>query len=452
MEITIKEIDPIMCKISHRKLVMDLLSFNKEYWRTGLYKMEQHFHKQFLVDEEGRFYTGFLPKVVSYLEERGHRVVVKKNNYGVLKKPPNLPGVTFRDDQLRQINDALSMQRGVVLAPTGTGKGLLIPGIVSCYPNARVLILVHTLDLLKQAEEIFRRFNMGPLSFVRGGEKDLSGRIVMSTIQSLSKLKISLDDYDIFDIIISDEAHHSAVFDTGGFFKIFSRMLAPIRFGFTATLPEKIETRLVLEGLIGPVISEFTFEEAKEKEILSAPKIQLIKVEPFLDKNVRTYHDIYANGIVYNDDRNRQIIKAIKTCNEQGLSTLTYVQQIEHIKMLMDLAKKKGVNLFSVHGGVYSNVRQDIKKNLDQKKIMNVIATVVWREGLNIPSLDTIIIAGGGKNEKDLIQACGRGARRTDTKTEFLIIDFVDSAKYLSQHFCERLGVYIKFGWIGENK
>jgi superfamily II DNA or RNA helicase len=73
---------------------------------------------------------------------------------------------------------------------------------------------------------------------------------------------------------------------------------------------------------------------------------------------------------------------------------------------------------------------------------------VVWREGLNIKSLNAIIIAGGGKNEKDLIQACGRGARKDEGKDEFVIVDFIDSAKYLSQHFCERLGVYVSKGWI----
>jgi len=112
------------------------------------------------------------------------------------------------------------------------------------------------------------------------------------------------------------------------------------------------------------------------------------------------------------------------------------------------MAEDMNVSLIDVQGKVGSETRLDIKQKLESKEIQNVVSTVVWREGINVKSLNSIIIAGGGKNEKDLIQACGRGARKDEGKDEFVIVDFVDSAKYLSQHFCERLKTYIKKGWL----
>jgi superfamily II DNA or RNA helicase len=203
-----------------------------------------------------------------------------------------------------------------------------------------------------------------------------------------------------------------------------------------------------LEGLIGPVIDELTFKEAMDIGILAAPDVRLIPVEAYTDYETRTYADIYDKAIVNNKDRNRLVLKEIKSLNREGLTTLTYVQKIEHIRNLLAMAEEMDVSLIDVQGKVDSETRLDIKHKLERKEIQNVVSTVVWREGINVKSLNSIIIAGGGKNEKDLIQACGRGARKDEGKNEFVIVDFVDSAKYLSQHFCERLKTYVKKGWL----
>jgi len=77
-----------------------------------------------------------------------------------------------------------------------------------------------------------------------------------------------------------------------------------------------------------------------------------------------------------------------------------------------------------------------------------VICTVVWKEGIDIPSLDCVINAAGGKSEIATLQAIGRGLTKIEGKDETEIIDFLDPYKFLAQHAIMRLQIYVKMGWL----
>lgn len=452
--IKITEINPIYSKINHPEVIRDLLSYPTEYWIRGLYgKKDKRDSVKRLIYKDGEFLTGFTDRIISFLNKNNVEYTLEKLDYEVSPCQPALPEIKFRADQTRQMMAALKRLRGVLIAPTGAGKTVLIAGLISCFPKAKILFLVHTIDLVDQTIAEFKRFGFTDISRVDGKHKDISGRIVVSTVQSFSRFDF-LDYCDKFDVVFTDEGHHQGKFPSkkqplgGNYYKVLSKLDASVRFAVTATLPTNPEVLMCLEGLNGSVLDEFTFEEAIKADILAVPQIEFVPVASFSDFNVQKYADIYKKAIVNNYDRNRSVIQMIKRLNRQGLTSVTYVQQIEHIDNLMSVAKEMNCPLYAVQGLTESKKRLDLKNSLHEKRIMNVVATVVWKEGINIKSLNAIIIAGGGKNEKDLIQSCGRGARKDEGKNEFIIVDFVDTAKYLSQHFCERMKVYIKKGWI----
>lgn len=59
-------------------------------------------------------------------------------------------------------------------------------------------------------------------------------------------------------------------------------------------------------------------------------------------------------------------------------------------------------------------------------------------EGLNIPALDSLILAGAGKSPTRMIQRIGRTLRPSDGKTEAIVIDFKDNVRYLLGHYKKR--------------
>ena len=478
--LNIEIIDAVHASIDERqaKYVFPCLSvpavfYEKEKWTVENKntrpryspKKRREYRKPIYVKDkaEGLIYfpTGLVPSVGDYLRQKQIPYTVSsdpfESYYKKMKQEqnqPHLKGITFREDQLSLIQKAITHKRGVIQSPTGSGKTILQLGIVSVFPKANVLLLAHTLGITTQTAKEFQKYDFACEEI--GGKKKndpikaiKENRIVVSTIQSFTK--IDPDVYsDYFDIVIVDEAHHVSKFECN-YTKTLRNLLAPIRFGFTATLPIEKEAQMSLEGHIGPLIGSLSIDEAHELGILAKPKIKLIKSSYSHEvRELRRYEDVYQEGIVLNQKRNMKILSETDKCVEQGKTCLIIVKKIEHGERLQSLYKKNyGRELLFVQGNTDEDVREKIKHSLIEKKTKAVICTAVWREGVDIPSLDVIINAAGGKSEIMTLQTIGRGLRKTNEKSEVLIIDFFDSSHpYLISHFGERITLYMEKGWI----
>ena len=245
-------------------------------------------------------------------------------------------------------------------------------------------------------------------------------------------------------MVIVDECHHVSK-QEGMYAKILQNLLAPIRFGFTATMPTINEAVFTLEGLIGPMIDDFSIEEAVELGILAKPKLKLIKTR--FNPKIRSagkYPSVYQKGIVENSHRNHTIVNTAKDYIKKRKTCLILVKMIEHGEIISNLGRFP-----FVRGETPAETRTATKKLLINKRIKCVVTTNVWREGVNIPSLDVLINASGGKSEIATLQAVGRGLRKTDEKETVTLVDFFDpSHPYLVNHFGERITLYMDNNWI----
>jgi ATP-dependent Lon protease len=98
---------------------------------------------------------------------------------------------------------------------------------------------------------------------------------------------------------------------------------------------------------------------------------------------------------------------------------------------------------------VEKRIRGRVKKQMEKTKGHTVICTTIWKEGINIPSLDSIVLGGGWKSPTPILQAIGRGLRTFESKKEVVIHDFFDpSHNYLISHFGERLSLYFEMNWM----
>jgi superfamily II DNA or RNA helicase len=122
---------------------------------------------------------------------------------------------------------------------------------------------------------------------------------------------------------------------------------------------------------------------------------------------------------------------------------------LEHGNLLRKLFKKKDIDAPFVQGSMKKEVRSKIKNNIKKnKKGGVVICSKVWREGIDIPSLGKVIYAPGMKDEKLVKQALGRGQRTTKDKSTIKLVDFLDPYKYLAEHSIQRIGIYLREGWL----
>ncbi len=443
--------------------VQECLEFEAVYYRKGQWSQvrETYQKKIYSVNHETglvQFPTGLISRIQKHCEQRNIKVEVE--GYDWINYDLSLPALThaengeieFRSDQRRLIHtiNPKSYYRGTIISPTGTGKTIILFGILSRFPkDSHILMLAHTKSLVSQLYDDAVAFGFDPQIISGETKKILKKKVVISTIQSF--IKIPKRDYqDYFDIVAVDEGHHVSKFE-GQYATVLSNLLAPVRLAFTATESDKEEGRLALEGLIGPVVGRFTMAEATKKEILAKPNLILHQL-PFnyTIKSMVTYPDVYDYGIINNKDRNNLIFDVVSKFTARKKTCLVIVKDIYHGEILETMGNNRSIKTHFVQGCTKNNDREEIKKDLQSKDIDCVICTTVWKEGINIPSLDCVINGAGGKSEIATLQAIGRGTRRTKEKDEMYIIDFFDpSHKFLIEHFGQRLSLYFNMGWIG---
>lgn len=457
--ITIQKLDAVECSVSAQdgRILLPCLSYRTAYWVEGPHKKErvEYIKKEFTHTRGGkwRFLTGLLPKICEYLERKGFNYeIVEDSSFKYKTRLPKIDGITLRNDQLKALKAIKENERGTIKAPTGIGKTIIILGTIALYPNnCKTLVLAHNKGIVKQTYDTMMAHNFKSVGRMGDGQNKWNRRwkTVVSTIQTF--IKQDPNDYiDFFDIVIVDEGHWVSNTE-GNYGKLLLSMLTPIRIAFTATPPTENKQKFALEGLIGPVIYDLTIKEAIDNGIIVTPKIKLIKI-PYDHKirELRKYTDVYSKGIIENTYRNNLILKIAKENTDQNKTVLIMVTRKEHGKILQNTAKKRlNQKIEFIQGSTSSDNREIIKELLIKKKQKCVIANVVWREGINIPTLDVVIRACGGKSEKITLQDIGRGLRKADGKDEVIIYDFFDSSHpHLISHFGERICVYMDNSWI----
>jgi superfamily II DNA or RNA helicase len=99
-------------------------------------------------------------------------------------------------------------------------------------------------------------------------------------------------------------------------------------------------------------------------------------------------------------------------------------------------------------GKTKGDEREDVRHKLENKKYDVVVASNIWKEGVNIKSLGCVINAAGWKSEKVVMQKLGRGMRTAEGKIDLYYFDFLDTGnKHLAYHALKRLAFYIRKGW-----
>lgn len=261
-------------------------------------------------------------------------------------------------------------------------------------------------------------------------------------------------EYFVNNVLVHN-CHHISSYKSQ-YAKVLQRSLAPVRLGVTATMPYKEEAKFALEGILGPKLAELTIKEGGELGIIAKPIIKILD-PPYIDglehvedsKDNLKYPEVYHVGIVDNMARNMMIVVTAKNLTKENKSVLINVNRIEHGKILEEMGTNYGINCKFIHGKSNDELRTEIRNALESKRIKCVIASTIFKEGVNIPSLDACVNAAGGKSEIATLQALGRGLRATKTKKVVLIVDFKDTSNvYLRRHFKARLKVYKKNEWV----
>jgi len=345
--------------------------------------------------------------------------------------------------------------RGVLKVATGGGKTEIAVAITQMIDRP-TLFLVHRKDLLVQAAERYEKYGMD-VGRLGAGSYDLNNQIIVATMQTLLS-KLRQGDASVVtlmqnaELVFFDEAHLMAAdLNKGNQFISLSRKMpnAFFRIGLTATpFLRDAYSNWLLESEAGPLTYEISNDELIKRGYLTKPKVE---VHVVTGKQVTGDWKVqYNKGVVDHHPRSKKIVELLKSSPKPAL---VMVQRTEHLRNVEKLAQAAGVVVRCVEGATILKNRRAYVAALQDGTIDAILCTTVFDEGIDVPELKTVILAGGGKSPVKARQRVGRGLRLHDSKSEVLIIDFMDEhGKYLHRHSKERLRVWRSEGFDVEIK
>jgi len=399
----------------------------------------------------GKFRTGILSRILKDLETIG--VDLEKDLEIKYKDPPPLdvpvkeiPGFKYRDYQKDAIDYCLKKRNAIVDSPTGSGKTLIMAGVVasmlSNIPETVCVILFREKGILNQTLKFFQKCGIPNLGF-NSGDGYQHGNIMLSTVQSIEKI---LDTHlEEAEILMVDEAHQFCKGETT-IAAIESFPNAMYRLAFTATPPREnakdINARMVLEGAFGPVYTTRTAEELVEDGSLAKPIIQIVDNPPVSSvEEGLSYQEIYEEYIVNCDTRNDKIKDIVTKVyqNNPNAKILILVKNLLHIENLQSRIR----NCYTIEGKDEIGSRYEVIRDfVDNKKPATIIGTNVMQTGISINEITHMINARGLSGEVPTLQGLGRGIRKSEGKDKMYFYDFYDRIPYLEGHSKARIRHY----------
>ena len=429
------------------KALVELYSFKipgAEY--SPAYKRRQWDGKQKFITPAGYFRTGLVSRLLADLTKiECVPEVIKTEEPTVELHDHQIEGFTYYDYQEDLIQTSLQMQRCIIQSPTGSGKTLILAGLIKALEGRKMVVLFSQKQLLTQTYEFLTEScgisNVG-LCF---GDGFIYGDIMLCTVQSIEKI---LDTHlEEAEALFIDEAHEfSNGKNTLAAIQSFPKAL--YRYGLTATPPSDSIRLYNLEGATGPINQAVTTLNLVEDGTLTKPIIQLVDREYTASGQDETmdFLGVYDEYIVNNKERNeniKSIVNEVRKNNKQA-RILILTKSLDHGRALEELIGGQcefleGANSISERYDTISRFREHGGPSV-------LIGTKILQTGVNIQEITHYINARGMKSDIATIQALGRALRKHHTKDKVFVYDFLDKESYLKEHSIQRKRHYSREG------
>ena len=326
-------------------------------------------------------------------------------------------------------------KNGLIIAPTGSGKSLIIAGIckrlITEHPGTRIICITDSRELIRQnSDELKRYWPEASTGIYSAGlnEKSLDGQIIFAGIQSVYQ-KVH-DFYPAFDIVITDESHmisRSSHTRYGEFIKaIKTAKPSAVLMGLTAT-PYRLDSGLLYEGddrLFDGVAYTVNIRNLISQGYL-CHAISKGGIKHIDLSDVRTTAGDYNAGDLETAacDIVQSACKEIINLGHDRKSWLVFCAGVDHAGMVCRALISQGIPAEVVTGDTPTGQRDDIVGRFKTGDIRALINVGVFTKGFNAPNVDLIALLTATKSTAKYVQMVGRGLRTHPGKADCLILD-----------------------------
>lgn len=405
----------------------------------------------------GAFPSGLAEKVDIAAAEEGYAVTL--DNVRVDPCPPSggpqslashiaLRSPGLRDYQCIAVERALARTRGILHLPTGAGKTRIACALVQ-NATCHWLFLVHRQDLLRQTQRMYHEVTGNEAGHVGEGElcPDTNRRFTVATFQTLAaglRAKDKRVEHLLADVegLICDEAHVCAA---STFWRVAMKTRrAFYRIGLSGTPLARGDRRgIYTVGALGPVIYHLKPEALIQQGVLARPTIRVRTLVQSCKAS--SWQAVYTALVERSSARNALVIEMTQRARKPAL---VFVSRVAHGHALARWLNASGIKAEFQWGASSSSSREAAIKRLRFGDIDVVVCSIIWQEGVDIPEVEAVINAAGGRSTIAAIQRIGRGMRTDEgRKGTFEVWEIYDKdGGFLERHSKERVRAYRKEG------
>jgi superfamily II DNA or RNA helicase len=318
--------------------------------------------------------------------------------------------------------------KALVIAATGTGKTYMSAFDVKRFKPKKLLFVVHREEILKKAKDTFELLlpNDG-LSFglLTGNYKQKNVDYVFASIQTISRCFHEFEK-DEFDYLIIDEAHHatSPTYQT-----VLNYFKPKFTLGMTAT-PERSDAHNVFDIFDNNVALEVRLHDALDDElVIPFHYFGIADIEgiDLSDVNIDDIAEVTKRLKV--NERVDFIIEKMNFYGHDGekRKCLGFCASVEHAEYMASEFNNRGYKSVCLYGGDSPEKRELFINKLenDQDELEFIFTVDIFNEGVDIPSVNTVLMLRPTNSPIVFIQQLGRGLRKHANKQFLTVLDFI---------------------------
>jgi superfamily II DNA or RNA helicase len=378
---------------------------------------------------DATFPSGLLRAVCAQGAKRGFQVYVDDPRVRPCAPDARAELAWLEEYQMRAVEECWWWGNGVVHMATAGGKTEVMAALARLLP-CDWLILVHRITLL---DEIASRIELRTGETVGrvGDDGWKTARVTVATFKTLAAARQARDPRAKLLLarargLMIDEVH---VVAADSHWRVaMATPNAHFRFGFSATPYARSDQRgMLVRAATGPTLVRVTMPELVALGVVAKGTIHMVEL-PVVPVFAKTYHDAYEAHVARNG---RRRALAVALCGVAQKPALAFVRQEAHGKLVVDRLQAAGITSDFVWGKRNEAHRQRAVAQLEAGALDVLACSVIFQEGVNIPSLATVLHLSGGKAPIMTLQNSGRASRARDragaiVKTSFRTYDIAD--------------------------
>ncbi|HEX6869560.1 MAG TPA: DUF3427 domain-containing protein [Micromonosporaceae bacterium] len=323
--------------------------------------------------------------------------------------------------------------RNLVVMATGTGKT-----VVAALDYLRLrglgqveslLFVAHQEQILRQSRSVFRHAlrdgSFGEL--LVGGDRPRLWRHAFASVQSLSQLDLTDVDPTRFDMVVVDEFHHA---QAPTYARLLHHLRPKVLLGLTAT-PERADGQDIRRWFDGRTAVELRLWEALERQLLAPFQYfgvhDDVDLSPLRWKRGTGYQPAELTEVYTGHHaRTRIVLQAVRDkVDVHRMRALGFCVSIKHAEFMAEFFNAAGVSARAVTASSDAPARAAAINSLERGEVRILFTVDLFNEGVDLPTVDTILLLRPTQSATIFLQQLGRGLRQADGKACLVVLDFI---------------------------